>query len=346
MLAVTGTDGKTTTTFLATEILQAAGHRALAVGNTDVPLVEAIADDALDVFVVECTSFRLSWTTCFRPEAGVWLNLAPDHLNWHTDMASYEDAKARMWMYQRPDDIAIGFADDPIVMRRLACAPGRRLTFAFHDADYHCVDDPTAGRLLMSPRGPLCAASQMRRALPHDITNALAAAALVESVDLADATAIAAAVGTFVGPPHRIEPVGSSGGIAWYNDSKATTPHAALTAIRAFESLVLIAGGRNKGLDLTELGSEPQRMRGVVAIGEAAEQVAEVFTGICPVTRAASMAEVVARASEMARPGDAVVLSPACASFDWYPAGGYPARGDDFRACVGALLGISNGSRR
>ena len=333
MLAVTGTDGKTTTTLLATEMLIAAGLHAVAVGNTDVPLVEAIADDTIDVFVVECTSFRLSWTTCFRPEAAVWLNLAPDHLNWHTDMASYECAKARMWMYQGPADAAIGFVDDPIVMAQLARAPARHVTFGLVGADYRC-ETVQGSRRLVGPHGDLCAVADMRRALPHDITNALAAAALVAESGLADRDAIGRALSTFVGPEHRLERVGSADGVEWFNDSKATTPHAALTAIRAFDSLVLIAGGRNKGLDLSELASEPQRMRGVVAIGEAADLIAQTFSGICEVTRAGSMAEAVDQAAGLAESGDAVVLSPACASFDWYPDGGYPARGADFRALV------------
>ena len=338
MLAVTGTDGKTTTTFLATEMLLQAGHRAVAVGNTDVPLVEAISDPDTDVFVVECTSFRLSWTTQFRPEAGVWLNLAPDHLNWHVDMASYEAAKSRMWSHQRPDDVAIGFIDDPVVMAHLHNAPGRRVTFGLRGSDYRCDSLPGVGGMLIGPEGPICAVSEMRRSLPHDITNALAAAALVQQSGLAGTAAIAVALRTFVGPPHRLEPVGEREGLTFYNDSKATTPHAALTAIRAFDSLVLIAGGRNKGLDLSSLGSEPQRIRGVVAIGEAAPLVTDVFEGICEVRQASSMAAAVAAAADMSAPGDAIVLSPACASFDWYPEGGYPARGDDFRACVRAWI--------
>lgn len=338
MLAITGTDGKTTTTLLATEMLHAAGLRAMAAGNTDVPLVEAIDDPTLDAFVVESTSFRLSWTTCFRAEAAVWLNLAPDHLNWHRNMQSYVAAKARIWMHQRPSDVAIGFVSDPIVMRELGFAPGRRFSFGLSGADYYCASLPGVGGTLMGPVGPLCSVADMRRSLPHDITNALAAAALVQQSGLADTAAIATAVRTFVGPPHRIEPVGEAEGVRWYNDSKATTPHAALTAIRAFEHVVLIAGGRNKGLDLASLASEPTRMRGVVAIGEAADIIEAAFTGICPIRRADCMADAVAAAGALARAGDAVVLSPGCASFDWYPEGGYPARGDDFRATVAAYL--------
>lgn len=341
MLAITGTDGKTTTTLLATAMLRAAGVSAMAVGNTEVPLIEAIGDPTLDAFVVECSSFRLSWITCFRAEAAVWLNLAPDHLNWHRDLASYEAAKARLWMYQRPTDVAIGCASDAAVMRQLDRARGRKLSFGLSAGDYHCARLPAVGGTLVGPMGPLCSVAEMRRALPHDITNALAAAALVQQSGLADVAAIATALRSFVGPPHRIEPVGDGDGVHWYNDSKATTPHAALTAIRAFEHVVLIAGGRNKGLDLASLASEPAHMRGVVAIGESSDVIEAAFAGVCPVRRANTMREAVTTAGLMARAGDAVVLSPGCASFDWYPDGGYPARGDDFRECVQDYLGLA-----
>jgi len=176
----------------------------------------------------------------------------------------------------------------------------------------------------------------MRRHLPHDITNALAASALVIESGLAGPSAIADALADFVAPPHRLEPVGHSGGITWYNDSKATTPHAASTAIRAFDSLVLIAGGSRKGVDLSPMGAEHRRVRAVVAIGEAAPDVREVFGSVSEVVEADSMERAVELAASFARAGDAVVLSPGCASFDWYS--GYPARGDDFRRLVERYL--------
>ncbi len=330
MIAVTGTDGKTTTTLMANAMLRSAGFRSEAVGNTDVPLVEALDTDA-DAFVVECSSFRLNWTYHFRPRSAVWLNLAPDHLNWHRDIDAYIAAKARIWKFQQGDDTAIGWIDDDTVMAHLAHAPARRMTFGRNRGEYHLANDNLVG-----PDGVICSAASMRRSLPHDVTNALAAAALVSSVGLASYQSIAEALATFVGPPHRIEPVGERNGVRWYNDSKATSPHAALTAIRGFDSLVLIAGGRNKGLDLSSLGSEPQRMRAVVAIGDSATDIAAAFAGICQVVTASSMSAAVAAAADLARAGDAVVLSPACTSFDWY--NGYPARGDDFRRCVDEFL--------
>ncbi|CAN5548674.1 UDP-N-acetylmuramoyl-L-alanine--D-glutamate ligase [soil metagenome] len=328
MLAVTGTDGKTTTTLLMVEMLAAAGLRSVAAGNTEVPLVDAIETD-VDVFVVECTSFRLAWTSRFRADAAVWLNLAPDHLDWHRSIDTYTDAKARIFELQTPDDVAIGAVADPVVAARLAAAPARRRTFGLAGADYR-VDD---GRLV-GPAGPITEVASMRRALPHDLTNALAAAAAVLETGLAAPADVARALATFAGPPHRIEHVATIGDVQWFDDSKATTPHAASVAIRAFEQVVLIAGGRNKGLDLSPMAAEADRVRAVVAIGEAADDVARVFAGRTTVTRAASMDEAVAAAADLARPGQTVLLSPGCASWDWYPTGGYAARGDHFRSAV------------
>jgi UDP-N-acetylmuramoylalanine--D-glutamate ligase len=332
MLAVTGTDGKTTTTLLTAHILRTAGHRVAAVGNTEVPLVAAL-DEPIDVFVVECSSFRLNWIDSFRAEAAVWLNLAPDHQNWHTSMASYEAAKARMWSHRRSTDVAIGFADDAVVMRNLRAAGGIIRTFAAVGADYHVAAD-----CLVGPKGPIAPIACMARRLPHDITNALAASALVLESHLATAADVRAALETFRHPPHRIEPVGTIRGVQWFNDSKATTPHAALTAIRGFRRIVLLAGGRNKGLDLHSLADERGRVKAVVGLGEAGEDVVSGFRGHCPTAVVDSMAAAVDAAWGFAEPGDVVLLSPACASFDWYPDGGYPARGDDFKRLVAALI--------
>ncbi|HEX4980226.1 MAG TPA: UDP-N-acetylmuramoyl-L-alanine--D-glutamate ligase [Ilumatobacteraceae bacterium] len=332
ILAVTGTDGKTTTSLLAAAMLTAAGVRAVAAGNTDVPLVDAMEME-LDAYVVECSSFRLAWTEQFRADAALWLNLAPDHLNWHRSMSTYEAAKARLFDLQRPSDVAIGFVDDPIVMRHLAGAPARHVTFGRSNADYRL-----AGDTLSAPTGAIATVTSMKRRLPHDITNALAASALVVESGLADPSAAGRAIETFVGPPHRIEPVGERDGVQWFNDSKATTPHAAAVAIRGFEHVVLIAGGRNKGLDLAPMAAEPHRLRSVVAIGESAPEIAELFSPHCAVVRADTMEAAVVAAADSARRGDAVLLSPGCASFDWYPIGGYVARGDHFRQLVAEIV--------
>ncbi len=332
MLAVTGTDGKTTTTMMAAAMLRCAGLKVAAVGNTELPLIAALDSD-VDAFVVECSSFRLNWIDHFRSEASVWLNLADDHQNWHVSMHAYERAKARMWSNNRPTDVAVGYAADQAVMRNLDVAVGRQLTFGTDTADYRLV-----GSTLTGPAGSLAERATMTRDLPHDVSNALAAAAISIESGLATVAAVAEALETFEHPPHRIEPIGEFAGARWFNDSKATTPHAAITAIRSFSNVVLLAGGRNKDLDLASMADEHDRVKAVVALGEAAPIIHAAFARWCPVVDASSMHAAVAAAAALATAGDTVLLSPACASFDWYPDGGYPARGDDFKRLVHAYF--------
>ena len=326
MLAITGTDGKTTTTLLTVEMLRAAGVRTVDAGNTSTPLVDAISMD-LDAFVVECTSFRLAWTPSFRAEGAAWLNLAPDHLNWHRSMDTYEAAKAQVWANQRSADIAVGFADDPVVMRRLKSAPGRQVTFGATAADYHVADGHLVG-----PRGSIASVGAMTRSLPHDITNALAASALILETGLGNPDTISAALASFTGPPHRLEHVGTWNDVSWYNDSKATTPHAALAAIKSFDRLVLIAGGYDKGVDLSSMASHVDGIDAVIAIGDTARGVAAAFCSVATVDMVDDLPAAVERALELAAPGATVLLSPGCASFDQYS--GFEARGDHFRSLV------------
>ena len=326
MVAITGTNGKTTVTTLVTDMLVASGRRAIAAGNTDIPLVDAIEGD-VDVIVVEASSFRLEFTETFRPSVAVWLNLAEDHLDWHPTMEAYAAAKARIWAAQEASDIAVVNAEDPVVMAHAAGAPSRVVTFGFETGDWHVADGG-----LRKPNGSvLLRVDDLWRSLPHDCTNALAAAAAALAAGATD-DGVRDALRSFRGLPHRLTLVGDDGGVRYYDDSKATDPHAALAAMRAFESAVLIAGGRNKGLDLAVLASEAGHLRAVVAIGEATSEVVDAFDGKVPVVPASSMDEAVAAARTLARPGDAVVLSPGCASFDWYR--NYGERGDDFARAV------------
>ena len=332
---ITGTNGKTTVTSLVTDMLVASGIEAVPAGNVEVPLVEAIADPGPDAFVVEASSFRLTFATAHHPVAACWLNFAPDHLDVHLDLAGYEAAKAQIWANHDQGGLAVANADDPVVMR-WAPRGERTETFgATEAADWH-----VAGGRLRGPEGiDLLGVDELPRALPHDRLNALAAAATARGAG-ASLDGIRAALRTFRSLPHRVELVGEAGGVRWYDDSKATAPHATVAALRGFESAVLIAGGRNKGLDLGALAVLAPHLRAVVAIGEAAPDVARAFAGSVPTTTAASMAEAVAAARTAARPGDAVVLSPACASFDWY--GGYAERGDDFQREVRAALEVAS----
>ena len=326
ILGVTGTDGKTTTTMIAAHLLRENGYKVEEVGNTDLPFVAAVDSDA-DVFVVECSSFRLKFTTQFRCNASVWLNFAPDHLDWHPDLADYAAAKEQMWKFVTSSDVAVFPAGNEVIAAAAERSNARTVSFGVATADYAVSNEQ-----LTSPHGTLCDVKSLWRSMPHDITNSLAAAALVVESGLVSTEALQNALSNFESAHHRIEFIGEYQGIAWYDDSKATSPHAALTAIRAFDQLVLIAGGRNKGLDLSQMATEPHRMVGVVAIGDDASLIANAFEGVCPVVLATDMQQAVSAAASLSVPGAAVVLSPGCTSYDWYR--NYNERGDHFTQCV------------
>lgn len=325
MLAVTGTDGKTTTTLMIEAIVSAAGMRCAAVGNTELPLVAAPED--AEVLVVECSSFRLAFTRDFRPDSSAWLNLAPDHLDWHGDLDQYRACKARMWGALVAGDVAVAPIADPSIAAVARASGGRAVTFGGSDGEYFERDG-----VLHAPTGPIIASSEMSRAMPHDVSNALAACAVAIESGHAGAAHAEATLSTFRHAAHRIEFVAESGGVAWYDDSKATSPHAASVALAAFPRIVLVAGGRNKDLDLSPL-VHPSVVA-VVAIGTSVEEVAAVFEGRCTVVRASSMEEAVAVAGALASPGDTVLLSPGCTSLDWYA--NYAERGEHFSRLVRA----------
>ena len=330
LVAITGTNGKTTVTTLVTAMLQASGVAAVSAGNIGVPLIEAAGLDA-DVCVAEVSSFQLQFTEKFRPVVSCWLNLSEDHLDWHPDMTHYAAAKARIWRNQRDRDTAVVNLDDPVVSSSISSVPEGVLVAGFStkglSADYRLE-----GGWLAGPDGArIAAVGDLRRSLPHDISNALAASAVALSAGATVEGCRDALAGTPL-LPHRVTLVGSAGGVEWYDDSKATTPASVIAAVAGFASVVLIAGGRNKGLDLGALGSTVPPVKAVVAIGESAEEVANAFKETVPVTLAASMEEAVRAAASYAKPGDAVLLSPGSASFDWYSS--YAERGDNFAAIV------------
>jgi UDP-N-acetylmuramoylalanine--D-glutamate ligase len=334
-VAITGTNGKTTVTTMVTLMLQQAGRRVVAAGNNELPLVDAVdraSADALDVIVVEASSYRLELTETFRPEVGVWLNLAEDHLDWHGSMDRYGAAKAKIWAHQRDSDVAIANADDPLVLRALQAVPSQAKTYSIAAPADGCVvgDDLVVDGDVLAPIGAL------PRSWPHDIGNGLAASLAAMSAG-ADRGSCRHVLETFRGLPHRVQLIGDAGGVRFYDDSKSTTPASVLTAVAGFDSVVLIAGGRNKGLDLGALASGASRIKAVVAIGESAGAVEAAFSGRRPVVTATSMDEAVKLASERAEAGDVVLLSPGCASQDWYR--NYAERGDDFARAVAELGG-------
>ena len=326
--AITGTNGKTTVVELCVAALARAGISSIAAGNTDVPLVAAIDQPDIDVFVVEASSFRLAPVGEFAPTVGTWLNFAPDHLDIHRDLESYEQAKAQVFRRIAPGGTAVANNLDPVVMRNV---PSDRtvVTFGGPTADWRAEGDKLVG-----PDGPFMTIDRMWRSLPHDVEDLLATAATVVPLG-GTVAAVAAAAETFSGLPHRVSPVAEVDGSMFFDDSKSTTPHATVAALRGFDRVVLIAGGRNKGIDLSELAEGGSHVHAVVAIGEAAADVTAAFASTHTVVQAESMDEAVAAASLLAISGIPVLLSPACASFDWYR--NYGERGDDFIRAVREL---------
>jgi UDP-N-acetylmuramoylalanine--D-glutamate ligase len=335
IVAITGTNGKTTVTTLVQAMLEASGKRAVAAGNIGLPLLDAVSGDA-EVIVAEVSSFQLALTTSFRPAVGAWLNFSADHLDWHDTVEDYREAKARLWANSGAGDVAVVNAEDPVVSSAAQLPRSRGasvLTFGLAVGDYTLVDGALAG-----PDGtPVAQVQELARSMPHDVVDALCALATATASGASPAGCRRALL-AFRGLPHRVELVGEANGVRFYDDSKATTPGAVLAAVDGCAPAVLIAGGRNKGLDLSVLSGAAPGLRGVVAIGEATDEVIAVFDGLVPVAPAQSMAAAVQAATSMAGPGDSVVLSPACASFDWY--GSYAQRGDDFARWVRALPGF------
>lgn len=335
MVAVTGTNGKTTVVTLITLMLEEAGRKALSAGNIGFPLVEAAGHDA-EWLVVEVSSFQLAYSYTFHPRVSVWLNLAADHLDWHPDMDHYAASKARIWANQGEGDTIVVNAVDPRVMEAVAGAPRGTsvVTFGGDAADWR-----RSGPDLHGPDGAFMRVEELPRSLPHDIDNALAATA----------AAVAAGAGLdtcrdvlrrFEGLPHRVSFVLRVGEVDFYDDSKATTPASVLAALAGFDSVVLLAGGQNKGMDMAELTAGADRIRAVVAIGAAGPEVEAAFRRLRPVTTASTMDEAVTAAVAAARPGDVVLLSPGCASYDWYRS--YAERGDDFVRAVRSLAGAAS----
>jgi UDP-N-acetylmuramoylalanine--D-glutamate ligase len=303
LVGVTGTNGKTTTTELAAAMLTASGRHAVAAGNVGLPLIDAVLDrHPPDAVVVELSSFQLRFTWTLRLEAGAWLNFAPDHLDWHPDLAAYADAKARVWANQGPDDWSVYGADDPVVAARAADAPGTPVPF-------------TTGR-----------------------ANAIAASGVAMALG-AHPAGMARAVAAYRAGAHRLAEVGEVRGVRFVNDSKATNPHAAARALAAFPRVVWLAGGRNKGLDFDDLvAGAADRLVGVVLVGEAAEELAAALARAGypgPVVRAASVGEAVTVGFGLAEEGDTVLLAPACASQDQFA--DYAERGAAFEAAVDRL---------
>ncbi|HWD71082.1 MAG TPA: UDP-N-acetylmuramoyl-L-alanine--D-glutamate ligase [Actinomycetota bacterium] len=349
VLAVTGTNGKTTTTTLLASVLQAAGLDAVAAGNIGYPLVDAV-EGSHDVIVCEVSSFQLAFAETFRPSIAIVLNVADDHYDWHAGYDDYLSAKARIGRVQTAEDLLIAGSADRGALRIAAGAPARPAAFGLGDlASVHAAARHLGGRPLAAAAGveggrvvaegsagpaSIVEVEKIRLVGPHNLENVLAAslAALEWGVE---PEVIGASVAAFSPLAHRSTLIGEIDGVRYIDDSKATNPHATLSALRGLQRVVLIAGGRPKGLDLSPLAEHTHRLAGVVAMGEATAELQRLFAGRVRFGTAAFVEEAVETAAGWAAAGDTVLLSPACSSLDQYAS--YVERGDRFAAAVGRL---------
>jgi len=336
IVAVTGTNGKSTTTSLIGHILQSYGRKVFVGGNLGVPLCEyVLSGKKVELLVLEVSSFQLETIEVFRPKVSVFLNISDDHFDRHPNFEAYLSAKLRIFENQMGDDFAVLNRDDPNVWAistklRPQVIPFSKSPLSGEGVWY--AGDRIKWRL-MGKEGEIPFGGGLLGW--HNLENVLASVAVGLVLGVNEG-AMAEALLNFKPLPHRVEFVREFRGVKFYDDSKATNPHATLKALESMQGpVVLIAGGQNKGLDLKSLRTKVEKVRAVVAIGEAAPEVEEAFVGAVPVVRAYDMEDAVRKAFALSEPGDSVLLSPACASFDMFR--DYKHRGEEFKRAVWKL---------
>lgn len=331
VVAIGGTNGKSTTTTLLGELFCAAGRRVFAGGNLGMPAIEAVDKDA-ELCVLEVSSFQLERAPSFHPAVSVLLNISEDHLDRYASFLAYAEAKGNAFVNQTPGDTAVFPDDDPECARQVARGRARRVSFGA--AGDYAVE---AQRVIERFSGEVFELAHTELHGAHNVDNAAAAIAAARALGVA-ARAVREGLGRFRALPHRMQRVLVIDDVPYYDDSKATNVDAAVTALSGLAEArgVLIAGGRDKGGSYAPLARAlADKGRAAVLIGEAAERIAAAVSDACPVARAPSIEEAVRAARKLARPGDAVLLSPACSSFDMFQS--YAERGDRFAAAVRSL---------
>jgi UDP-N-acetylmuramoylalanine--D-glutamate ligase len=343
VVGITGSNGKTTTTTLTGEVLRDAGLRVTVAGNIGTPLVSLVDSSTDDTWhVVELSSFQLELIDRMRVHRAVLLNVTPDHLDRHGTMEAYAAAKGRIFENQQPDDLAVLNSDDPVVAE-FADHTRARVCFFSRSGELGAGVCRIGDRLVWSAAGgvreELISIDEIPLFGEHNLENVCAALAVGRDLGV-PVERMRETIRSFRGVEHRLERVAEIGGVAYFNDSKATNTDAAIKAIEAFDGrpgqTVLVLGGRGKGQDFAVLAAPARgRVRRAILIGEAANEIATALEGVCEISRAGSMAEAVRRAHVAAQPGDRVVLAPACSSFDMFD--NFEHRGTIFRQEVESL---------
>lgn len=338
VVAITGTNGKTTTTSLLGEILQAAGRRVFVGGNIGTPLSQwLLTGPPVDLLVLEVSSFQLDTAPTFRPQVGIVLNITEDHLDRYANFQAYGESKFAVFRQQRPDDIAIVNGDDPQCRQRLPQVPSRLLTFSRESANAQAFI--SGNDLLVRVEGAEPLKLDLSRCAlkgPHNAENIAAAVLTAKTLGVADAV-IVTVLSQYRGLPHRVEWVGSRQGVDFYDDSKATNVGAVVKALDNFQQpVLLLAGGRDKYGSYQPL-HKPLRskVKGLFLFGEAAPRMFQELSGMVSTHLANDLPEAFGKAVALAETGDVVLLSPACSSFDQYES--YARRGDHFKQLVGEL---------
>jgi UDP-N-acetylmuramoylalanine--D-glutamate ligase len=329
VIAVTGTNGKTTTSELLAQMLNACGQRTIACGNIGKPLSEVVREkQPFDVLTVEVSSFQLEAIRTFRPSISLWLNFAPDHLDRYRSVSDYRAAKLRIFENQTETDVAVLNA-----IEKLPAICPRKITFSAYadQADFHV----SQGAIVYHDETVLRLADTKLRGL-HNIENLMVtlAAGMARGLSFAEMVPPLCA---YEPRPHRCEFVREVGGVGYVNDSKATNLDAVDKALRAQNKpVILIAGGKNKGFSFDPLRSlVKEKVRSTILIGEMADSIRRSWSGAAECEIANSLADAVERAHASARPGEVVLFSPGTSSFDMFKS--YGDRGDQFRALVRAL---------
>lgn len=334
VLAVTGTNGKTTTVSLIYTILKEGGVNSSLKGNIGSPLITAVAEPPRDVYVVEVSSYQLETIRSFHPKISVLLNMTQDHLDRYASMEDYIRAKGRIFENQTSQDFFIYNADDTACLRLARTCPARTLAFslvnqveegAYIDGESFVISQ--GGSQMRYPKS-LCRLEGL-----HNQENVLAATLACTVLGMSP-DAIRKALPRFSAPPHRLQNLGLRRQMTFYDDSKGTNVGAVIMALASFDgNVILIMGGRDKGSDYTVLKSLVQsKVKTLILMGEAREKIYSQLRVKVPVTVVADMKEAVAKVFEVGQPGDTVLLSPGCSSFDQYK--NYEERGTDFKRWV------------
>ncbi len=331
VVAITGSNGKSTVTTLVGEMAKHAGRNVRVGGNLGEPALDLISTAEPDLYVLELSSFQLETTSSLNAAAATVLNISVDHMDRYLDMNEYAAAKQRIF---HGDGVMVLNIDDPVVMG-MAQTGRRTARFGLGEPEFKDfgIMQRVHGPWLARDSEPLLPVAEVRIKGMHNVANALAALALGDAVGL-PMEAMLQTLREFPGLPHRSQWVAEKDGVAWYNDSKGTNVGATLAALQGMPGkVVLIAGGLGKGADFTPLRQAAMdRARAVVLIGRDAPLIEAALAGVTPVVHAADMEDAVAQACRLAQPGDVVLLSPACASFDMFS--GYEERGNVFTNAV------------